>query len=159
MPLRDKLGLNKSKPPLVGVERVTCACGHEAELELFDDKKDRAFRDARRRKLAGRPCADCRQKAHAEREAREKAQAARRPGRGKGGSPRPVVEPLPDGSAFAVSYDAQAGKWFGTLTVTTAEGGQVFEGEVSAVFKLLSALDAQYREWLAAQAAPPAAGA
>jgi hypothetical protein len=66
------------------------------------------------------------------------------------------VTPLPHGSAFAVSYDAQAVRWSGTLTVTTPEGGKVFEGEAGAVFKLLSALDAQYREWLAGRAAPPA---
>jgi hypothetical protein len=33
----------------------------------------------------------------------------------------------------------------------------VFEGEAGGVFKLLSALDGQYRDWLAARAAPPGA--
>jgi hypothetical protein len=35
----------------------------------------------------------------------------------------------------------------------------VFEGQESAVFRLLSALDAQYRQWAAAQGVTPAAGA
>jgi hypothetical protein len=50
-------------------------------------------------------------------------------------------------------------KWSGTLTVPRAGGPQVFEGQAGGVFKLLTALDAQYREWLAARAAPPPAGA
>jgi hypothetical protein len=69
---------------------------------------------------------------------------------------RPAVERLPHGSAFEVSYDARAMKWTGTLTVTTPEGGPVFEGEAGGVFRLLSTLDAQYRRWAAGQAAPAA---
>jgi hypothetical protein len=38
-----------------------------------------------------------------------------------------------------------------------AEGGpKVFEGHESAVFRLLSVLDAQYRQWAAAQGAKSA---
>jgi len=150
------------KPPVVGVEKVTCACGHEAELPLYPDRQDK-FRAARRKNLAERPCPPCRQKAHAELTAREQAAAAeRRKARGgptprKEKAVRPAVERLPHGSAFAVSYDAQAVKWSGTLTVTTPEGGKVFEGEAGGVFKLLSALDGQFRDWLAARAAPPGA--
>ena len=146
------------KPPVVGVEKVICACGHEAELELYPDRQDK-FRAARRKNLADRPCPPCRQKAHAELTAREQAQAAERK-KARGGAParkaagRPVIERLPHGSAFAVSYDAQAVKWSGTLTVTKPEGGKVFEGEAGGVFRLLSALDAQYRAWLAPPAAP-----
>jgi hypothetical protein len=69
-----------------------------------------------------------------------------------------VVERLPDGSEFCVTYDAAAERWSGTLTVTTPEGGQVFEGEAGGVFRLLTALDRQYRDWLAARAAPGPAG-
>jgi hypothetical protein len=47
----------------------------------------------------------------------------------------------------------------GTLTVPAAAGPKVFEGQESAVFRLLSALDARYRQWAAAQGATPAAGA
>ena len=173
MSQRDNLGPNRPKPagpaggdrpkpPVVGVEKVTCACGHEAELPLYPDRQDK-FRAARRKNLAERPCPPCRQKAHAELTAREQAAAAeRRKARGgptprKEKAVRPAVERLPHGSAFAVSYDAQAVKWSGTLTVTTPEGGKVFEGEAGGVFKLLSALDGQYRDWLAARAAPPVA--
>ena len=149
-----------AKPPVVGVEKVTCACGHEAELELYEDRKDK-FRAARRKNLTDRPCPDCRQKAHAELTAREQARAAERK-KARGGPParkaaaRPVIERLPHGSAFAVSYDARAVKWSGTLTVPTPEGGKVFEGEAGGVFKLLSLLDGQYREWAARPAAPGA---
>jgi hypothetical protein len=148
-----------AKPPVVGVEKVTCACGHEAELELYPDRQDK-FRAARRKNLTDRVCPPCRQKAHAELTAREQAAAAeRRQARG-GPTPRkerparPVVERLPHGSAFAVSYDAGALKWNGKLTIPTPAGEKVFAAEASAVFKLLSALDTQYREWLAAQAPP-----
>jgi hypothetical protein len=149
------------KPPVVGVEKVTCACGHEAELELYPDRQDK-FRAARRKNLTDRPCPPCRQKAHAELTAREQAQAAERKKARAGPPPRkaaarPVVERLPHGSAFAASFDAQAVKWSGTLTVTTPEGGQVFAGEAGGVFRLLSLLDGQYREWLAARATPPGA--
>jgi hypothetical protein len=141
---------------------VTCACGHEADLLLFDDKKDRAFRDARRQKLAERPCPDCRRKAHADLVARQQAEAARRKAARpaapapKEKAPRPQAGRLPHGSEFRVSYDAGAEKWSGTLTVTTPEGGKVFEGEAGGVFRLLTALDAQYRQWAAGQAAPRA---
>ena len=54
--------------------------------------------------------------------------------------------------------NAVAERWSGTLTVTTTQGGQVFEGEAGGVFKLLTALDRQYRDWLAAQAAPAEGG-
>src|SRR5205085_1578329 len=132
---------DKAKPPVVGVEKVTCACGHEADLELYPDRQDK-FRAARRANLASRVCPPCRQKAHAELTAREQAQAAERR-KARGGPPakkaaaRPVIERLPDGSEFRVTYDARAVKWSGTLTVTAAEGGEVFEGEAGAVFKLL----------------------
>src|SRR5579872_3545729 len=157
-PKRPAPGGRPPKPP-VGVEKVTCVCGHQAELKLFDDKKDRTFRDARRQKLAGRPCPDCRRKAHADLVARQMAEAAQRkearppaPARQeKAAQPR---ERLPHGASFAVSYDAGASKWAGTLTVPTPRGEQVFRGEASAVFRLLSALDLQYRDWSAAQAAP-----
>jgi hypothetical protein len=149
---------------VVGVEKVICACGHEAELPLYPDRQDK-FRAARRKDLVSRVCPACRQKAHAELTAREQAAAAgRRKARGgptprKEKAARPVVERLPDGSEFHVAYDAGSERWSGTLTVSTPEGSKVFEGEAGGVFRLLSALDRQYRDWLATQAAPPAAGA
>jgi hypothetical protein len=143
---------------------VRCACGHEAELPLFDDRRDRLYRDARRKKLAGGPCPSCRLKAHAELTARQQAEAARR----KAALPappapkkatRPPPGRLPDGSEFRVTYHAAAEHWVGTLTVTTPGGGKAFEGEAGAVFRLLGLLDRQYRAWLAAQATPSAGGA
>jgi hypothetical protein len=143
---------------------VRCACGHEAELPIFDDRRDRLYRDARRKKLAGAPCPGCRLKAHAELTARQQAEAARR--KAARPAPAPTEKParppggrLPDGSEFRVTYDAQAERWSGTLTVTTPGGGKAFEGEAGAVFRLLGRLDRQYRAWLAAQVTPPAGGA
>lgn len=53
---------------------------------------------------------------------------------------------LPDKSEFYVWYDAKTETWSGTLTVSMcADGGIVFDGEASGVFKLLQQLDAQYR--------------
>jgi hypothetical protein len=62
---------------------------------------------------------------------------------------------LPDGSRFDVVYDASAPTWSGTLTVPAAG---TFTASASAVFKLLSKLDAQYRASLSspeASSAPP----
>ena len=60
---------------------------------------------------------------------------------------------LPDGSSFAVRYSALAVRWIGTLTVPrTGDDPKVFHGEASGVFKLLSVLDVQYRDWLAYKA-------
>ena len=152
------------KPPVVGVEKVICACGHETDLPLFDDRRDRLYRDVRRKKLAAGPCPDCRRQAHAELTARQQAEAAQRkpvrpaPPAPKQKASQPPAGRLPDGSEFRVTYDAAAERWSGTLTVTTPEGGQVFEGEAGGVFRLLTALDRQYRDWLAARAAPASAG-
>jgi hypothetical protein len=133
-------------------------------MPIFDDRRDRLYRDVRRKKLAGGPCPECRRQAHAELVARQQAEAARR----KAARPAPPASPapkhngdrpsagrLPDGSEFHVTYHAAAEHWAGTLTVTTPEGGKVFEGEAGTVFRLLGLLDKQYRDWLAAQAAPP----
>jgi len=112
------------KPPVVGVEKVTCACGHEADLPLFDDRRDRLYRDVRRKKLAAGPCPDCRRQAHAELTARQQAEAAqRKPARPAPPAPKqkasqPPAGRLPDGSEFRVTYDAAAERWVGTLTVT-----------------------------------------
>ena len=152
------------KPPVVGVEKVTCACGHEADLPLFDDRRDRLYRDVRRKKLAAGPCPDCRRQAQAELTARQQAEAAQRkpvrpaPPAPKQKASQPPAGRLPDGSEFRVTYAAAAERWVGTLTVTAPGGGKVFEGEAGAVFRLLGLLDRQYRAWLAAQATPSAGG-
>lgn len=69
---------------------------------------------------------------------------------------------LPDGSSFTVRYSALAVRWIGTLTVPRpGDDPKVFHGEASGVFKLLTSLDFQYRDWLAYKAKqltqPPAA--
>jgi hypothetical protein len=132
-------------------------------MPIFDDRRDRLYRDVRRKKLAGGPCPDCRRQAHAELVARQQAEAAERkaarPASPAAPTPkqkgdRPSAGRLPDGSEFHVTYRAAAEHWAGTLTVTTPEGGQVFEGEAGAVFRLLGLLDRQYRAWLAGRPAP-----
>jgi hypothetical protein len=54
------------------------------------------------------------------------------------------VSRLPDGSRFAVAYDATLEAWHGTLTVA----GMTFEAAASSVFGLLVALDGLYRQAL-----------
>ena len=62
---------------------------------------------------------------------------------------------LPDGSAFAVRYDAGRTEWQGTLSVPDGSGGlETFTGQAGAVFELLAVLDAAYRTWLRGTLAP-----
>jgi hypothetical protein len=74
--------------------------------------------------------------------AREEQQGKSAKGK-KGKSKRPETpERLPDGATtFHVVYDATRQMWSGMLTI----GSQVFTGEKSTVFRLLAALDGQYR--------------
>lgn len=65
---------------------------------------------------------------------------------------------LPDQSEFQVHYDAAAQQWTGTLHVPCGIDGVPFTASASrpGVFRLLHALDDQYRAWLRelAQAGP-----
>jgi hypothetical protein len=60
---------------------------------------------------------------------------------------------LPDKARFDVEYDAARTCWHGALVV----GQTVLHGEAPGVFRLLEALDAQYRAWLAGSLVVPAA--
>jgi hypothetical protein len=142
----------KIKPPVVSTEQVLCSCGHAAAFELFADKVDK-FRAGRRKKLTDRPCPACRQKAHLERMANDQAAIAERaklrpPQPSRPGKNRLPIGRLPDGAAFAVAYDGKAERWRGTLTIPAADGrgAQTFTSEASAVFRLLTKLDEQYRQ-------------
>jgi hypothetical protein len=112
------------KPPVVGVEKVICACGHEAELPLYPDRQDK-FRAAQRQDLVSRVCPACRQKAHAGLTAREQAAAAERRNARGGPTPRkqkaarPVVERLPDPVARADVVLAPDTDRFGLLSPRT----------------------------------------
>ncbi len=57
---------------------------------------------------------------------------------------------LPDGSAFAVKWDAKSQRWSGTLTIM-GEGVilKEFSDYSAGVFRLLANLDNRYRAWLA----------
>lgn len=58
--------------------------------------------------------------------------------------PRPAAQArLPHGSTFHVSYDADAGRWSGSLAVP---GAGEFTGTATGVFRLLSELDNLYRQ-------------
>jgi hypothetical protein len=161
-----------SKPPPPAFDRfedVPAACGHSVPFGLYPDKKDK-FREQRRKKITDRPCAECRQKAHQERTAKEKAE-----GQGRRKNKPAKVEGwkreasrnlgrLPHGSRFAnLVYDAEKQEWSGTLeipTVAETDGnGKLktvsFSAVASGVFRLLSVLDRQYREWSGQKAYPP----
>jgi hypothetical protein len=143
----------KPKPTPVGVEQVAAKCGHAVPFELYDDKTDK-YRDTRRKKVTGRDCPECRQKAHAARTAAETAAAkGRRAASPKGSKPGrgDLKGRLPDGSNFNVTWDAAAGQWSGTLTVP---GVGAFTDSRPGLFKLNRALDDQYRASLPPEAGP-----
>jgi hypothetical protein len=134
---------------VVAYEDVVVACGHVEKFGLFEDKKDK-FRDARRQKLASKPCKACRalrQKAEQERQAQ--ARKARKEKAAQGGRAEQLRRfakgRLPDGAIFHVAYAAATESWSGTLTI----GENVFHGSASALFHLLRHLDQQFRNFLA----------
>jgi hypothetical protein len=90
-------------------------------------------------------CPACRREASQRKHARRKAKRAQAE-QARQATPEGR---LPDQSTFLVQYDAARTLWSGSLTVRMGEGeAEVFRGEASAVFRLLSALDHQYRDWL-----------
>jgi len=135
--------------PAKPAELVKASCGHEVDVGLCKPM----FMAERLKKLASQPCPDCKRKAQQEREAAEQEEArkrredkaAREPRREK---PRPRLARLPHGANFNVTWDAEAGKWSGTLTVPQGGiyNGSVTTGEDSAVFGLLMQLDRAYRK-------------
>jgi hypothetical protein len=141
--------------PFSRFEDVVAKCGHIEKFGLLPEGKDR-FREDRRKKVTGRDCKACREKRYreeqealqqrrAEKEARKAQEAARPP---RPGTNRQTAR-LPDGSRFEVQYDASTAKWNGTLTVPVPGGKPAtFTGSRSALFKLLSILDEQYRATL-----------
>jgi len=147
-------------PPVVAYENVIAACGHPEKFGLFEDRKDR-FRRDRRKKVTDRPCRACRERIRQEEEAATLARRAEKKQRAEEAAKvarppqeKPAVEQaerLPDGSKYDEVYDATKMQWTGTLTV----GGQVFTGSAGGVFKLLGALDRQYRQSLQPAAPKP----
>jgi hypothetical protein len=127
--LRKRLGLDHSQPqakspppakpqrtlPVEADRRViiTRSCGHKIGVVH----------------LQGSSCPHCARKARRERRLTQTVARRDRANR------------LPDGATFCATYDAQAERWAGTLTI----GGQVFEAEASGVFRLMEALDRLYR--------------
>jgi hypothetical protein len=140
----------KAKP----AEVVKASCGHEIDVGPCKP----AFLAERVKQLAGLPCPDCKRKAQQEREAAEQEAARKRREEmePRPAKPRPrLYGRLPHGANFNVTWDAEAGKWTGTLTVPQGGiyNGSVTAGEDSAVFALLMQLDRAYRHM------PPGEGA
>lgn len=145
-------------PPVVAYEDIIASCGHVEKFGLYDDRKDK-FRKDRRKKAAGRPCKACRERKYQEEQEAIKVRQAQKQQRAAAATqatppPNPQKkqaevrpERLPDGSKFAVVYDATGMQWTGTLTIGTS----VFTGSAGGLFKLLNLLDLQYRQSL-----PPA---
>ena len=122
--------------------RIKFACGHERSLD----------------KVAHLPCQTCLDAARAEarrtQHERRLQKVARR--REKKEDETRASGRLPDGSSFAVSYDAAAERWSGTLTIPPGDSAavRVFTASASGVFNLLRALDGTYREWCAESGDP-----
>jgi hypothetical protein len=141
---------DQSYVPFVGFESLVVRCGHTEEFGLLPDGKDR-FREDRRQKAMGRDCRACREKKRIEQEEAIQRRRAEKEQRrvqqaGQGKSPRPEGGRLPDGSRFDVAYDAEKQRWGGTLTVPSPGGETAtYRGSGSALFPLLTGLDAQYR--------------
>jgi hypothetical protein len=127
--------------------KATAGCGHEIEVGPCKP----AFLAERLKKLAANPCPDCKRKGQQEREAAEQETARQKREAKEARPPRPkprLYGRLPHGANFNVTWDAEAGKWSGTLTVP--QGGiynaSVTTREDSAVFGLLMQLDRAYRK-------------
>jgi hypothetical protein len=136
--------------PFVGFESLVVRCGHTEEFGLLPEGKDR-FREDRRQKAIGRDCRACREKKRLEQEEASQRRRAEKERRriqqaAQVKSPGPEGGRLPDGSRFDVSYDAEKQRWSGTLTVPSPDGEPAtYCGSGSALFPLLTGLDAQYR--------------
>ena len=142
--------------PFVGFEDVVARCGHVEKFGLLPEGKDR-FRQDRRKKAMGRDCKACRDARRREQEEaavlrraekeRRKVDEAQKQSREKAAGPH--TGRLPDGSRFEVGYDAAKELWTGSLTVPTPGGAPAtFSGSGSALFRLLTSLDQQYRATL-----------
>lgn len=125
-------------PPktMVGsTEQVPALCGHAVTFDLGPEK----HRVERRKKITDKACQDCRLKAQAEREAKDRAAAEDRRRRNIGR--------LPDKSVFGPhTFDAASLSWTGTLTVPLGAGEVVvFTATASGILPLHSKLDKLYR--------------
>jgi len=136
-------------PPFVGYEDLVVACGHVVKFGLCADGKDR-FREARKKKMAEKACKECRAlKQQQELEAAKMRKLNKPPA-----TPpkpklktKPILGRLPHGARFELDYDSASQTWSGTLTIPTPEGKPtVVTDKATGVFRLLSKLDAQYRE-------------
>jgi hypothetical protein len=104
-------------------QTITYSCGHKVGCRYLQGDKCPACLKRQQRQ---------RNRAKHQAQAEAKAQAGAAASR------------LPDGATFTATYDANTQLWIGTLTTA----GQVFEAEHSAVFRLMAALDALYRQTL-----------
>ena len=140
----------RSAPPIVAYETVQASCGHDIQFGLFEDRLDK-FRKERRIKWQQKPCPACKILQREQREAEQKLKREQKglPGQGKWKHGR-LVDRLPHDSVFHVTYNAEAERWSGTLTVP---GREPFVNDSSGLFKLLPKLDAMYRQWVAEQLA------
>jgi hypothetical protein len=134
-------------PPIVAYEDVIASCGHPEKFGLFEDRLDK-YRQGRRKKVTGRPCAACRERRRLELEAEAQARQAAKQQRTSEAARSPKAPAgkgrLPDGSRFEVIYDAARTQWSGTLTVQE----KAFTSSAGSLFKLLNKLDRLYRQGL-----------
>lgn len=143
--------------PVVGTEIVQAKCGHHVDFHLFEAKKDK-FREQRRAKITDRDCPARRQAQEQQRQQEAQQRKAEQPEGTEGKRKRGPgwkkeagarLARLPHGSRFDVAYDADTQTWTGTLTLVSVSPPQVFTATEGGVFRLLSNLDALYRDWQA----------
>lgn len=142
LPPAGKLAVTPSK-----IEPVTVValCGHDVLVESPHPK----FAKQQIANIAAKNCKACRQEHHQQLLARQAAAAALNPNRKKKsqGSPaRPVIERLPDGATFTLTYSAERVQWTGLLQI---DGMPLIRIQHGAVFKLLQKLDSEYRRQVA----------
>lgn len=150
--VRDASAKPKVQPPvsvLVGptilvpkVELVEALCKHVVEFELGPEK----YRLERRKKITEKACKDCRLKAQAEREAKERAEGAERR-KNQSAKDKRQIGRLPDQSVFGPhKFNAASLTWTGTLTIPlSASEVVVFTASASGILGLHSKLDKMYR--------------
>lgn len=123
--------------------KITHLCGHKIGLEQYMLKA----------------CPACHKKKKQEARAKKRAKKGLPPNQPYNKEKhfkRKNLGRLPHGSRFSnLVYDAERMMWSGSLIIPTPEGKQVFEGELSAVFRLLAHLDKQYRATLPQPPTPP----
>jgi len=160
--------VRKPAPPFTSYQPLKVLCGHVIQFGIWEPEKAKdRYRAERKKKAMSRKCPECRKQAHEELMVVHKAnREARQAERAKYKGPVQTIgwrtraskrlERLPDGSTFSMKYDGATCQWTGSLTMFGSDPliCTHFEGQHTAVMKLLAQLDGKYREWLTTNGLP-----